>query len=177
MLILVSDTSILIDLERGGILESVFTCGLQLIVPDLLYERELESVNGPYLQSLGLNVVTLTSDELSFAQAVRNERKTLSWPDCFALSCAMRPKHTLITGDKALRNEGKSRGATVYGLLWLLDQMAASGNVHASVLCDGLSRIKAHPRCRLPLEEVKIRLESWPKKQTAAKNSSTTDTL
>lgn len=117
MFTLVSDTSILIDLERGGILEPVFTCCLQLIVSDLLYERELESENGLYLKSLGLGIVVLTSDELAVAQTIRNKRKTLSLPDCFALSCAMRPRHALITGDKALRNEGKSRGATVFGLL------------------------------------------------------------
>ena len=42
MIILVSDTSILIDLERGGLLEAAFSCGLTMVVPDLLYERELE---------------------------------------------------------------------------------------------------------------------------------------
>ena len=46
MIILVSDTSILIDLERGGLLEAAFACGLTMVVPDLLYERELEPENG-----------------------------------------------------------------------------------------------------------------------------------
>jgi len=101
--ILVSDTSILIDLERGELLESVFSCGLTLIVPDLLYERELQNDNGPYLRALGLGVVALTSSEVAFAQAVRRQRPTLSLPDCFALCCAMRPEHVLITGDKTLR--------------------------------------------------------------------------
>ncbi len=164
MIILVSDTSILIDLERGGILESAFCCGLTLIVPDLLYENELEAENGQYLRSLGLGVVALTPEELTFAQTVKVERKTLSLPDCFALSCAMRPAHALVSGDKALRNEGKSRGSTVYGLLWLLDQMAASGSIATSLLYEGLARIVAHPRCRLPAEEVKIRLNAWAPK-------------
>ncbi len=150
MLILVSDTSILIDLERGGLLESVFTCGLTLIVPDLLYEKELEKENGPYLRALGLGVVALTPDEVALAQAVRRQKSTLSLPDCFALCCAMRPAHALVTGDKALRNEAKARGHNVYGLLWLLDQIAASNSVDMSLLHTGLGRIAAHPRCRLP---------------------------
>ena len=65
MLILVSDTPILINLERGGLLESAFCCGLTLIVPDLLYERKLENDNGPYLQKLGLGVVALTPDSMN----------------------------------------------------------------------------------------------------------------
>lgn len=161
MLILVSDTSILIDLERGGLLESVFARGLTLIVPDLLYEKELERENGPYLRALGLGVVALTPDEVALAQALRRQRSTLSLPDCFALCCAMRPAHALVTGDKALRNEAKARGHHVYGLLWLIDQIAASNSVEKSLLHSGLSRIAAHPRCRLPANEVKIRLNAW----------------
>jgi hypothetical protein len=37
MVVLVSDTSVLIDLERGNLLETAFACGLTMIVPDLLY--------------------------------------------------------------------------------------------------------------------------------------------
>lgn len=59
MIVLVSDTSILVDLERGGLLEAAFTCGLTMVVPDLLYQRELEGTNGAYLGTLGLNVVNL----------------------------------------------------------------------------------------------------------------------
>lgn len=159
--ILVSDTSILIDLERGGLLESAFSCGLTMVVPDLLYERELENENGPYLRSLGLGVVALTPAEVRFAQEVRTQRSALSLPDCFALSCSTRDSHFLVTGDRALRNEAKTRLGEVYGLLWLLDQMAASGSVPQDLLHAGLTNIVAHPRCRLPTEEVNSRLAAW----------------
>lgn len=59
MIILVSDTSVLIDLERGGLLEPAFSCGLPMVVPDLLYARELEADTGPFLRTLGLGVVAL----------------------------------------------------------------------------------------------------------------------
>ena len=35
-MILVSDTSVLIDLERGGLLEAVFTLPHEFAVPDVL---------------------------------------------------------------------------------------------------------------------------------------------
>jgi hypothetical protein len=161
MIILVSDTSILIDLERGGLLEPAFSCGLTMVVPDLLYEKELESENGPLLRKLGLGVVALTPDEVSLAQELRAKRKALSLPDCFALSCAMRPDHALVTGDKILRVEAQARLGSVYGLLWILDQMEASQKVPATLLLDGLTRISNHPRCRLPHAEVRTRLARW----------------
>lgn len=161
MIILVSDTSILIDLERGGLLEAAFSCGLTMVVPDLLYARELEEHNGPFLRQLGLGVIALTADELTIAQQVRNERQTLSLPDCFALSCAARTDHALVTGDRNLRSEAMARLGTVYGLLWLLDKMADSGHVTPAQLFEGLQRISTHPRCRLPATEVRSRLHGW----------------
>lgn len=161
MIILVSDTSILIDLDRGGLLEAAFACGLTMVVPDLLYERELEPENGALLRKLGLGVVSLTPEEVAVAQQLRNERKALSLPDCFALSLATRADHALVTGDKILRNEATARLGNVYGLLWMLDQMEVSGHVAKTLLYEGLARISAHPRCRLPLGEVRARLNGW----------------
>ena len=161
MIVLVSDTSVLIDLERGGLLEAAFSCGLTMVVPDLLYERELEAENGPLLRQLGLGVVALAPDEVAFAQEVRTRRPGLSVPDCFALSCARRPEHALVTGDKLLRTEARVCHCTVYGLLWILHQMEASGAVGTSLLHEGLMRIASHPRCRLPRDEVRARLQRW----------------
>lgn len=163
MIILVSDTSILIDLERGGLLEPAFTCGLTMVVPDLLYQRELEDHNGRLLRELGLGVVALTSHEVSNAQQLRSARSALSLPDCFALVCAARPGHALVTGDKVLRNEAQARLGSVFGLLWILDQMEASGQVQVTALHEGLTRISNHPRCRLPAGAIRTRLDRWSK--------------
>jgi len=161
MVVLVSDTSILISLERGGLLEVAFACGLTMVVPDLLYLNELESTNGAYLQKLGLGVIALSSKEVATAQKIKNQRSTLSLPDCFALVCAMRPNHALVSGDKALRSEAKKHLNDVFGIFWILDQMAASGEVDAPLLYDGLTAIANDPYCRLPKEEINIRLKAW----------------
>lgn len=161
MIILVSDTSVLIDLERGGLLEAAFACGHQLVVPDHLYVTELEPENGPLLREMGLNVVELTSEEVAFAQAVNSATPALSLADCFALSCARRPQHMLITGDKTLRSSADGKSVPCGGLLWLLDQMAASGAIAPVSLVEGLQKIAAHPRCRLPKHDVEERLANW----------------
>lgn len=161
MVILVSDTSVLIDLERGGLLEAVFSSGMSFAVPDLLYARELESDLGPYLRTLGLGVVSLTPDEVALAQRINSEHRRLSLPDCFALSCATRNGYRLVTGDGLLRKEGSRRLGEVYGLLWLLDQVYASGKVSPSALVNGLKAISEHRKARLPTEEVVRRLTEW----------------
>ena len=161
MIVLVSDTSILIDLERGGLLEGAFSVGLSFVVPDLLYDRELKDDIGPHLRSLGLGVVTLTATEVALAQEVSTARPGLSLPDCFALSCATRPDHVLVTGDGLMRKEAQVRLGAVYGLLWILDQMHVSGKFEPEYLVDGLAKIASHPRARLPADEVRKRLKTW----------------
>jgi len=161
MIILVSDTSVLIDLERGGLLEPAFSCGLTMVVPDLLYARELEAENGPLLRKLGLGVIALNPDEVNYAQQLRTQQPGLSLPDCFALSCARRKGHALVSGDKLLRTEAQTKHCVVYGLLWILDQMEASGKVSTATLHEGLTRIWNHPRRRLPKSDVTDRLQRW----------------
>ncbi len=161
MILLVSDTSVLIDLERGGLLSVAFATGIPMLVPDLLYAKELEPYNGAYYRSLGLQVVSLQPDELSFAQQVKNERKPLSLPDCFALACARRQDHALLTGDGALRAAAKDYGIQMVGLLWLLDGLAESCAATHSTLHEGLTKISQGPRCRLPKSEIQKRLKNW----------------
>ena len=163
MALLVSDSSVLIDLERGGLLEATFQCELSMVVPDLLYERELKEFNGQYLMQLGLSVTELTPDELTYAQETETQQPKLSLVDCFALSCARRRNHILLAGDGLLRKVAAADSVDCKGLLWLLDQMLASGKIPMTKLCDGLTRISQDKRCRLPKAEVAVRIAQWCK--------------
>ena len=53
MKVLVSDTSVLIDLDRGSLVEPTFRLPFEFTVPDLLYERELKDHGGPEFIRLG----------------------------------------------------------------------------------------------------------------------------
>ncbi|TBR36059.1 MULTISPECIES: hypothetical protein [Dyella] len=161
MAILVSDTSVLIDLERGQLLEQVFSSGLTFVVPDFLYQKELEDTNGPYLRKLGLGVLTLSGCEMLLVQAIRASRSSLSVPDCSALVCALRKEHVLLAGDGALRDEAKAKGVDVRGLFWVLDHLEASSHVSPADLHAALLQISSHRRCRLPRNEVSERLQRW----------------
>src|ERR1700730_3086651 len=85
--VLVSDTSVLIDLERGGFLDSCFKLPFVFAVPDLLYNRELADFGGPDLIARGLRVQGLTKEEVAVAQAVRGAHSKLSLRCIRLLAC------------------------------------------------------------------------------------------
>ncbi len=89
MQVLVSDTSVLIDLERGSLLEASFRLPFRFVVSDLLYERELKNQGGEELMRLGLVVEQLDGDGVSHALAYRQRSPALSLPDCFGLVLAV----------------------------------------------------------------------------------------
>ena len=67
--LLVSDTSVLIDLERGNLLQATFKLPTPLAVPDVLYDRELRETNGALLRTLGLQVLKLNAVEVASVDA------------------------------------------------------------------------------------------------------------
>jgi hypothetical protein len=163
MKILVSDTSVLIDLERGGFLDSCFKLPFEFAVPDLLYARELEGFGGPELIARGLRVEALSGDEVIVAQAVRSTHRKLSLPDAFAYSLASQRGWTLLSGDGELRAVAEAQRVTCYGVLWLLDQFFDGAVVEVAAIISGLEAIAAHPRCRLPKTGIQARLERYGK--------------
>lgn len=105
MQILVSDTSVLIDIERASLTARLFDLPFEFVVPDVLYKAELLDWIGPDLIEKGLRVVSLNPDEVGEAVGLRRARASLSIPDVFALALASSRDWTLLTGDSALRQE------------------------------------------------------------------------
>lgn len=158
MPILVSDTSVLIDLERANLLEEMFLWPFEFAVPDLLFERELAGEFGDRLLQLGLRIEELTSVELRRATAVNRQYAQLSVPDTFAFAIAESRRWGLLTGDGTLRGLAITEQVDMHGVLWLFDQLADGNHVDFDRLHSGLGRLFAHPRCRLPATEVRRRL-------------------
>lgn len=161
MLVLVSDTSVIIDLERGEILESIFRLNYEFVVPDLLFEEELKPYGGDRLLKLGLQVAEL--DGVDVGRAIQRRQKTpsLSLPDVFALTLASENGWVLLTGDGSLRAVADAENLECHGVLWVFDELEVAGLLGAKALHSSLSKISAHERCRLPRREVNIRLKRY----------------
>jgi len=159
--ILVSDTSILIDLERGNLLEATFDLSWEFAIPDLLYKRELRDHNGPELLRLGLRVEALDENGVRLALSYRARSSALSLPDTFAIALAKIHGWVLLTGDAQLRRLANVEQIENHGVLWVLDQLLAERGASAELLLQSLTAIAAHPRSRLPGREVKHRLDRY----------------
>jgi hypothetical protein len=169
MRVLVSDTSVLIDLERSGLLEAAFCLSWEFAVPDLLYKRELRDYNGPHLLSLGLRVEALDSDGLQLALAYQTRTPALSLPDTFALALAKINGWILLAGDGELRRLAAAEAIDHHGVLWVLDQLFDQAQAPPKVLHAALSALSAHPRCRLPAREIRERLERYARQKRGGK--------
>lgn len=154
MEVLVSDTSVIIDLDRGNLLEDIFRLNHRYCVPDLLFENELSGELGDHLLGLGLEIVELDADEAGQAQMLRQDQRKLSVPDAFAFTLATSRDWTLLTGDGELRALATRQRHPMHGVLWVIEQLYISETVNADTLHECLTTIHAHPRCRLPTAEV-----------------------
>jgi len=160
-MILVSDTSVLIDLERGGFLEAVFALPHEFAVPDVLYDREMQGGWGERLVRLGLRIAEVSEEGVGNALRYRRQRSSISVPDSFALALAKEREWLLLTGDSQLRELAVGENVECHGVLWLLDAMEEAATPDVQPLHDGLAALAAHPRCRLPRREITIRLERY----------------
>ena len=158
MKVLVSDTSVLIDLERGALLEASFRLPFEFAVPDLLYRRELQDHGGG---ELGLKVEELDGEGVALALDYWGKRRSLSLPDSFALALAKTRSWTLLTGDGELRELAAQEGVACHGVLWLMDRMFEAGVEDGNKLCASLRAMAAHPRCRLPKAEIHKRIRLY----------------
>lgn len=161
MTVLVSDTSVIIDLERGEILEAVFAMDAVFAVPDLLFERELIGPLGDRLVALGLRVEELAPAELQGATALSRADRSLSLPDTFAFALAQSRRWTLLTGDAGLRRAAEAHQLEVHGALWVFDQLEAGRICEIDALHHALTQTSSHPRCRLPRPEIARRLARY----------------
>ena len=143
MAVLVSDTSVIIDLERSGLLKSAFSLQVEFAVPDLLFERELRANGGDELLALGLRIVSLEPAVVEVAQAYYKDRTVLALPDCFALALAQSHGWVLLSGDGPLRKLAAGASVECHGVLWLFDWMERDSILTLGELHAALTRLTA----------------------------------
>jgi predicted nucleic acid-binding protein len=159
--LIVSDTSVLIDLERAELWAPALSLAHEFVVPDLLYDQELKEYGGSDLVDLGLRIEVLTGDEVEAAHTIRRERLRLSAVDAAALSLAEQRGWMLLAGDGVMRAQALSRGIECHGTFWVFDQIEEAALMGVPELATSLQRLHAHPRCRLPIVQINQRLAKY----------------
>lgn len=106
MRLLISDANILIDMEAGGLMATLFQLPMQFGIPDLLYYEEIEP-GSPGLEFLGLQIMEVSGDFVAYAQQLPGQHNHLlpakngpkpSHNDYLALALAKQEACTLLTG-------------------------------------------------------------------------------
>jgi len=156
---LILDTSVCIDLYRGGLLETVLKLPYALILPDVII-AELIEPPGESLLPLGFRKESLAGDDIQDIIELRNRYPKPSTNDLFALFLARRNSCPIITGDAALRDAARQEGISVNGLLWLLDDLIKHGILTARQAAVALERVLEEGSW-LPRKEYEIRLKKW----------------
>lgn len=152
--VFVLDLSVLFDLEHGDLHAKCFQLPYRFVMPKLMYDQELADFGGPELLELGLAIESPNDEETELARALRAQHKSLSLPDAYALAMADLRNWTLLSGDRVMRQLSDDP----HGVLWVIDRMEEMRVASKSELKDALDRIANHPKCRLPKDEIDMRV-------------------
>ncbi|MDZ7851997.1 MAG: DUF3368 domain-containing protein [Halomonas sp.] len=152
MLLLISDANIIIDLEAGEILETLFALPYQFAMPDVLFEEEIEA-GSPHLLDMGLVTLVVSGEYVGYAESLGNQYgDEPGFNDRLALALAKQESCPLITGDRNLRLLAAQEGAEVRGTLWIIAEVIEFGLLTQEQALAALARMKQRGR-RLPWKE------------------------
>lgn len=167
MRLLISDANILIDMEAGALMETLFRLPMQFGIPDLLYYEEIEE-GSPGLEQLGLQIMEVSGDFVKYAAALPRQYNPMlpakhgakpSHNDYLALALAKQKSCTLLTGDANLRIVASKESVTVMGTIGLLCAMLENQLLTVDDALKALHKMKEGKR-RLPWPDAEKMLEA-----------------
>lgn len=149
MLLLISDANILIDMEAGELMDTLFQLPMQFAIPDILYWEEIEP-GTPGLEEQGLRVLEVSGEYVAYAADLPTKYGTNPSPnDYLALALAKQEGCPLLTGDQTLKQAAKDEDIPVMGSVWLLRTMVENQLLNVDQAHTALARMKERKR-RLP---------------------------
>ena len=159
--LLISDANILIDVNAGGLLRSMFRLKFAFAVPDTLFEEELRE-HHPNLRYLGLQILELDGETVEYAgRLVQKYAATgAGTNDLLALALAWQEECPLLTGDPRLRGAAEPEEIEVHGTLWLIAQMLDARLIGPKRARQAYDAMRKADR-RLPWDEVEEQLQQF----------------
>ena len=161
MKVLVSDSSVLIELSKRELLDKMFELKCRFAVPDLLFHEELIDL-GRYgrqdLLDLGMRVESLNPETVEVAIGYQSRRPALSLVDSFALALANRQGWHLLTEDRIMRDVAQSEGIIHRDVLWVIESMFNAGILSTAQVVSAFEAMRDDPRCPVPKPELTVRI-------------------
>lgn len=157
MQILISDANVLIDMDKGGLLELMFALPFVFKVSDMLYRDEL-AAHHPHLPQLGLQLTELAPEGMLDAMRMAATYTGPSRYDCFCMALARQENCPLLTGDKDLRKAAEREAVVVKGTIWLVEQLVIHNQIDKARARSAYHAIKI-AGSRLPWELALARLD------------------
>ncbi len=154
MLLLISDANILIDMEAGALMQTLFKLPMQFGIPDLLYYEEIEP-GSPGLENLGLLVMEVGGEFVKYAENLPSQYNHMlpvkhgrrpGHNDYLALALAKQESCTLLTGDNYLRTVAGREQIPVMGTIGLLCAMVENQLLTVDDALAALERMKKGKR-------------------------------
>lgn len=152
MLLLISDACVIIDIEKGGLTNVMFSLPYQFGTPDILYNDELKARHA-HLLNCGLICKSMDGGLIEKAYHLGQLHKKLSLYDRLALTLAQAENCTLLTGDSALRQIAESSNVEVHGTIWLVEQMLNNKKISVAVAHESFEKM-LNADSRLPRKDI-----------------------
>lgn len=158
--IVINDTSCLVDLRKGGLIEPMLALPFRFVVTYNVRASELldfGSAEWERLEALGMETVDAPGDQVREAGIMMASHRKLSFEDSLNFVVA-RANHLsiLLTGDRALRIVAERNGIEVHGILWIVEQLLEHRLADRCDLVAALERWRTDPTVFVPNNLIEI---------------------
>jgi len=157
MRIVVNDSSALIDLKKGGLLEILVELRFEFVVSDALLADELLSFTKSEIAFLRrkMTVVSLNGEEINRVAEAQSSSPALSFHDCVSLIIAKRETGCiLLTGDRRLRAKAEAAKVECHGVLWVVEEITKGKLASPKALIKALEAWRDDSTVHLPTSEL-----------------------
>ena len=169
--IVVKDTSVVIDLVNGELIETWFELGYETWITDAVASelrrgQQFDLVE-PFIEDGRIKLEKVPdSESLPWLTAVQSysQRMRISFADGSSIICAEKLGAALLTGDGRMKKVAeRERKLEVRGILWVFDELLSLEVLDYGTAIESLGSI-LDAGARLPLKEVQARLAEWEEK-------------
>ena len=161
----ISDTSCLIDLRKGGLLTRLLALPYRFAIPLPLFEDELLDMSAcekALPVENRLEVLELSGEQVERSGNIQRRNRALTINDCFAFVAAADISGAiLLTADGPLRQFASRQDVNVHGVLWAIDKNHESSLLPPQALYRALLIFEDDPTVWLPAGEHSRRLRRF----------------